>query len=158
MRGILALIVGSIIFTAVALLVAIGTQSKSEPAPRLLVRATPPLPTPTMPPQPTPFPFPTPVGPPFVLPQVPTPEPGREGPEATLVEVATGRSLRLWQPDKLIVKAAFSPDGNWLVFDQSKDDVGSLYRVDLREPQLKATLYSDGFLPQYSMLGDLSFL
>ncbi len=158
MRGTIALLAGSIAFAVIALLAALGTESGSR-TPNLLALSTPPVPRPTMAPQPTPPPFPTPPGPPFVLPQVPTPEPGREGPESTLVEVATGRSLKLWQPGKRIFRAAFSPDGDWLVFDQSQDETkSSLYRVDLRASQLKATLYSDGYAPDFSSRGDLSFL
>jgi hypothetical protein len=57
------------------------------------------------------------VAPPPGRPVVPTPEPGREGPEVTLVDTQNGGSIRLWQPGYRITEAVF--EGEWLYYVRS---------------------------------------
>ena len=98
--------------------------------------------------------------PPFLTPAA-TPEPGREGPETTLVEVDSKRTLRLWEPGTIVRDTVFSPDGHWLYFTRFDRDKGacaaSLYRIDLHSAALLAQRITSGFGLAISSQGYIAF-
>jgi Tol biopolymer transport system component len=84
---------------------------------------------------------------------MPTPDSNRSGPETTLVEVATGRTVLLGDQNNILIRFRFTKDGRWLIYDKGPGlgpEGASVYRLDLTSTSLQQERLTDGYYPRPS--------